>query len=204
METPGGFECFATSLAEEEGPRVRELLDRLPFDVTDFGDDHMTWFCPRAVALPALTVPENTLVLVDGDLRVEGLLDDRPLHADPDNVRGFVVAGDLEAGTLLLGSETHVAGSVRVRDWLVAESDGDYRLTVEGALTAKRIIALGHHFKIAKATTAEWKIGYLGLASDVPKTEMAKAFVPEVVNAYGGIDIRAVAARILEGQPVTR
>ena len=49
---------------------------------------------------------------------------------------------------------------------------------------------------------AEFKLGLLGLPSDLPKSEIASAFVPELVNRWGGIDVDAVAERIVQGKAV--
>lgn len=200
-DAPKGFETLAIDELEENAA-ARGLISKLPFDVEDLGDDHVVWFAGSSVALDSLRVPENTFVLVDGDLDVRGWFDDRPFGADPENVRALVVRGTLRAGSRLLASETYVGKSMKVTDWLIAESDGDYRLTVEGDLDARFVVALGHHVKVGGRVTAQRKIGFLGLPSDVSKFDMKKAFAPALVNEYGGIDIDALAARALAGEDV--
>jgi hypothetical protein len=179
---------------------ILPLLGKVPWDVSELAGT--VAFAVRSLELPALSIPPNTVIVVDGDLAVAGLLDDRPLCADVRNVRGLVVSGALRVGSLFLGSEAHIGGSLTCEQWLLAESDGDFTLRVGGDLRAKRAIALGHHVEVAGTTHAECKLGLLGLPSDLPKSRIASAFVPDLVNQWGGIDIAAVAERIVQGKSV--
>jgi hypothetical protein len=188
-----------------KGPRwLKAGLRKLPFGLDDIDETYSIWFSSGTVRLAALGVPERTLVVVEKDLVVDGVLDDRPLCSDPENMRALVVGGSLQADAMLLGSEAIIGGNVQIARWLVAESDGDFTLTVGGNLRCSELIALGQHIAVKGKLTANWKIGYLGIESDVDKGEMATAFLPELINSYGGVDIEKIAERLLQGKPVRR
>jgi hypothetical protein len=180
-------------------PGIRKLLRRLP----KIEDGHIS-YVDASIRLDTLVIPEKSIVVIGGDLVVSGIIDGRPLGSDPENERGLLVKGDIFANSIFLGSEAYVGGSLRCSEWLIAESDGDYSLTVEGDLEANRIVALGHHIKIGGKTTATFKIGYLGLDSDVPKTSMADAFAEDLVNEWGGIDLAEAVERVFKRQPILK
>jgi hypothetical protein len=187
-----------------DGPKkITALASKaLPMSLEEVAEcgDFTVLYASESVALDKLVLKPNSGVVVDGDLVVKDLLDARPLCEAPENLRFIVVTGDLKAGQMLIGCETYVKGTLAVEKTLIAESDGHAKLKVGKDLRARHIIALGHHVKVAGKTHAEFKIGFLGLKSDVQKSAMASAFLPTFVNKYGGIEINDVASAVLKGK----
>ncbi|MEN7551501.1 hypothetical protein AAG747_26525 [Rapidithrix thailandica] len=83
------------------------------------------------------------ITIVDGNLEIEGLLED----AVNDHSL-LIVLGDLSVDRAIIMSEVIVTGNFIIREIAVFDSLGDYTLNVGGDLIAKGYIESDHHENI--------------------------------------------------------
>ncbi len=89
------------------------------------------------------------VTLVDGDLRVRGLLTDA---ANDHSL--LIVLGDLRVQRAVICSEIIVTGSLVIDEEAAFDSMGDYKLSVGGNVTAKGLIESDHGMDVR----GEWKL----------------------------------------------
>jgi hypothetical protein len=146
-----------------------------------------------------LEIPNDALVVVQGDLRVAGTLSDEILGTN--RMSALVVLGSITARFIVTGQEWLVGGDV-VAETLFAESSGDFTLHAKGTARIRKLFAPGHHLRVS-AIESEVCISMLPGRSDLPPKRMREVLI-EPLQRGEWLDVDAAAQLLRAGTDIMR
>lgn len=111
--------------------------------------------------LPGLVVGKD-IVVVDGNLTVDGLIED----CDGVDSSLLVVLGDVMCKNLITLSSIYITGNLSVKDIVLGDSLCDYALKVGGDLQTRTIVEGGHWFEVAGELRGDYVFRSVGSIKD--------------------------------------